>query len=420
MLPPTWTSKIHESLSLLDSVLSPLNQNLDPFCVPPVLARHPPNTRHSVSSGLRESEQALRAVISSIDELRLHVDDLGREVARRRARCVNACSPVLALPADILRDIFAIVAMDDSENHPAIYLSHVCSAWRELCFSHRQMWSTISIPMHPQCQELYAEQSSSGGLDVICRDDLRWTCSCSRCQNDDSSILPFEIGDGLRTRVRSVTIDITVSSPDTQFVKRKLDDVFYNLFALESVDVRLHHPFSQTDFSRFTLYGDEVPRLRSLNLLGVAVDWGTKADAPRDLTITLPLRDQYVETVLDQMASCGNLESLHLRSSFGLGDDSPSLNTLSTVHLPSLRKLSLAFMDRPAAAALLKLINARSLQTLELCEIEVPPLGSIIAMLSGVDPIYLVRIQISSVRYGADRSSTLSRAFVTLAGRFRS
>lgn len=159
MSPRTWTSEIRTTLSLLESRLPPLSLDVTPFCLPPLLARHPPSTRRSALSRLRDSEEALGSIISTIDDLQRQIDDLRREASVRQARCTNARTPILALPAEVLREIFALVVAENRTIHPAIHLSHICQSWRRECFSQSRLWPTASLPMHPEGQALYDQHS---------------------------------------------------------------------------------------------------------------------------------------------------------------------------------------------------------------------------------------------------------------------
>lgn len=215
-------------------------------------------------------------------------------------------------------------------------------------------------------------------------------------------------------------MDINIpAGPD---VYDQVDGLLVDIFScrdglpsLESITVRARQP----DAPSFSLdLGDvAIPNLRYVSLVGVSAYWGANASVVTQLVLCLPYGDGFVTHLMAQLCDCVNLQSLQLCISTGSAWYSPA--TPALVHLPCLRDLCLAYMERPCAAELLKLISAPALESLQLCEIDGPTLGAPEDLVSDSDLLSLVSTHdyVTGVKtidpYLLDRSCDL------LAGAFK-
>lgn len=350
----------------------------DAYYTPPLLARQPPSVRFPALPILHEHETSLRTILSTIDKLQTHIDELRQHVTSRVARYVNARAPVFALPAEILRDIFVLAVNGDVKGNQPVILSHVCRSWRKECLSCRGLWTSVSLPMPSQCLELYKERSRDAKLDIVLRDDPRFTCGCSRCEQHYTSPrvgytspLSVHLLYTMVSRVRSITLNIKASGPSYNQSRVYWYLRYYpwrRFVSLENVILHAHPDDeddidSQTSPLRAPLH--LLPTsLRSLSLVGVDVSLGD-ASLLTHLELSFREGDDFILAMEDVFSTCINLQSLVLRPLYG----SPVTAThpVDAVHLRHLHKLSiLNFGYGSTPAAFLKLIDAPDIRSLEL------------------------------------------------------
>ncbi|KAJ7064491.1 hypothetical protein C8F01DRAFT_1021194 [Mycena amicta] len=135
----------------------------------PPLDSEVPATR----AALVQIKARLRAISARTDSLRSAMESLKteRKAVKSFQRAVKAVLlPIRHLPAEIIGDIFLVVAGSHPDRTPW-YLGHICSAWRRVALGLPGLWSDIRLTYVSQpfiSDALYAQLNRTGtaGLSI--------------------------------------------------------------------------------------------------------------------------------------------------------------------------------------------------------------------------------------------------------------
>ncbi|KAF8305033.1 hypothetical protein DL93DRAFT_2172818 [Clavulina sp. PMI_390] len=109
----------------------------------PIILHHPPSRRAGHTSMLYQNLAFLELLRSEMSNVTRGVSLLTEQLLRQRAVCSSALTPIAALPIELMREVFRLVANDDSSSN--IVISSVCSQWRMIALDHSDLWGAIDV-----------------------------------------------------------------------------------------------------------------------------------------------------------------------------------------------------------------------------------------------------------------------------------
>nr|GAT59796.1 predicted protein [Mycena chlorophos] len=282
----------------------------------------------STTMAHRAAPELDRDALKSIDNQIAHHFDAIYALRRRR----NAYMKVNRLPPEVLSRIFSFCVLPDSTK----WVKEVCaisSYWRDLALATPGLWSTPIFHMYrPVTAEQMLKRAKNALLTLhasgIVLNPSLWPAFRSALSNPS------------RIRELNVTAITAMTAEQTQ-----------ELFGLAESAPHLTH-LSLTASSRYngashgllptTFLNGDAPRLRTLRLEKVNIDWDSTLMSP---TITeLALRHVNVGSPLELVAALGQmpqLESLLLEDTFPLPDTVRSSRPSTRTPLIQLKSLVL-------------------------------------------------------------------------------
>lgn len=379
------TKMMREHLSQFETSMVSYTPDADTACSPPLLARNPPATRNLVSQTLHASEDFLASLLTIICDLQSEAETLRVEVASHHARFVNARTPAMALPAEILREIFSLVnnqadqyGVQESDepinqleerSSPAVVLSHVCRLWRDTAVAQRDLWYRIVLPIPSTHLQLYTERSRQGPIDLIIRDHPSVKCLKTKrgfITGGASSRMEKLVSVSLfQSRIRK--INMAARCGVTRRCDRLLDILHLHenpvLNSLESLCLWSRN----AENCIVELDGFKLPSLRSVRLFSVGL-WGIDS-LPTVTRLECRLsREQHSHPrTLEDLADYPNLETLRLAG--GVKDHRYFViykHLDRVVRLPHLRHLELSSAPVGELAEFVSFLHAPGVQTLVL------------------------------------------------------
>ncbi|KAG9315490.1 hypothetical protein JVU11DRAFT_3103 [Chiua virens] len=245
-----------------------------------------------------------------------------------------------------------------------VIVSHVCRHWREVALSTPSIWTTIEVT--PECCPPYQhvstmlERSKGLPIDVLVDSGL----------GHRSSILYGLLVPHIH-RWRTVRIDVSYYAHVYAFLVAVSDPAIPAAPQLTSLELYHHEDSSERgEFSsfmhpkigdHFVLFGGSAPRLTSVVLWGVHIDWDQPwiASSSTLKELQLAYHPDDVRPSWSQFASI-------LRSASSLESLSLEIDLNSPIQLPKVTDLTLAFHSERRAIGLLHKLYLPALKELAL------------------------------------------------------
>lgn len=126
--------------------IEPLLKISTPNISPTPLILTPPLLRSIHKVEIENVLSELSTVVDVVEQARIALDGLQKDLYRKLAAYRNAFTPALALPVEVLRQIF-LLAIDDSEltvtTRNSINL--VSSSWRSVALGYPELWTRVHL-----------------------------------------------------------------------------------------------------------------------------------------------------------------------------------------------------------------------------------------------------------------------------------
>lgn len=119
-----------------------------------------PMRKYEMHRAIRE----LQKTVAAVSKLERKVAQLQTRLRGHVAVMNNAYSPTPVLPAELLYEIFKMVADSDASSKARIVLSHVSRRWREIAIAIPELWTVIETgPDHRRTADMLREFSRRAG-----------------------------------------------------------------------------------------------------------------------------------------------------------------------------------------------------------------------------------------------------------------
>ncbi|KAF8318202.1 hypothetical protein DL93DRAFT_2225941 [Clavulina sp. PMI_390] len=110
----------------------------------PALLLHPPSRRAHHRSMLHRNLEVIDAYCEQMEVLTAQLVGLKASLRQQRTMCASALAPMSALPNELLREIFALVAASTS-TQGVCTLTWVCGRWRSIALAQSKLWARLRM-----------------------------------------------------------------------------------------------------------------------------------------------------------------------------------------------------------------------------------------------------------------------------------
>ncbi|KAF8305875.1 hypothetical protein DL93DRAFT_2232850 [Clavulina sp. PMI_390] len=167
----------NESIDSLSSFIDGLRSNHTP-----VLLCHPPSPtgRSNLASIIQDDVNTIENHLVAVGELIDKLSNLRASLLRKRAACVGALTPIGALPAELLSEVFQLVASTSGSTVKA--LNDVCHYWRSIVSEKPNLWASPWVLAGEDCSAVTAHRihSSPLPLHLAVSQALSWPAKLKR------------------------------------------------------------------------------------------------------------------------------------------------------------------------------------------------------------------------------------------------
>ncbi|TFK60837.1 hypothetical protein BDN72DRAFT_850214, partial [Pluteus cervinus] len=273
-------------------------------------------------------EEARRKIDAEIAELGIRILSL--------TSMRNTLAPIMSLPPELLIDIFMKIRVGGrtfTERHRSrttLFLSSVCSAWKDIILGSSKMWSVIDI-LHPEAVLAFLERSKQADLVINLReiDEQNYLCVGHIFHH-----LP---------RIRSLRLHGNWGEGPVEFPPSSWDTPAPILTALDIQYINLpSNPFSGISSSLRRLEFESCTLPSTLLISSKITNLIVRIPHPR-------LHVDNLASILNQMPSLSNLR---LQEALEPLQVSRSPNSISRISLPNLASLFLEDFDSLLAVTL--------------------------------------------------------------------
>ncbi|KAF8305139.1 hypothetical protein DL93DRAFT_2233185 [Clavulina sp. PMI_390] len=146
-----------EALNSLDGLLSSL-----PTKSTPVILYHPPCRRPAQTSTIQNNLAIFESYEDELSKLFQKISSMKNRLLRQRATCASALSPIAALPMELMREVFQLVA--DTSDSSLDSLAAVCSSWRMVALGQPALWTKVNSRMGDSLKRATTHYLRSGSF----------------------------------------------------------------------------------------------------------------------------------------------------------------------------------------------------------------------------------------------------------------
>ncbi|KAF8304950.1 hypothetical protein DL93DRAFT_412790 [Clavulina sp. PMI_390] len=162
-------SRARESIKSLDGFINTIS-----FDAKPAILHHLPSSRDSHKATIQNNLAILEGFCTEIGLIFQTISQMRDRLLLHKAACISAFAPITAMPVELLREVFRLVAVSNRSAIPN--LSAVCRSWQSIMSEQHELWTSIVLRAGDPCRSVVTHRDRSGSLPLSLEvDALRYS-----------------------------------------------------------------------------------------------------------------------------------------------------------------------------------------------------------------------------------------------------